>query len=115
MTDRQTRFVPWCTVGTAIRAGRRRTAGGALALALLAPTLAGAQGPTPAPAPLEASGGTGFLHEFGANVMVLKLVADELGGQRAPEHRIRGQVEAAHAPWPRKFLISYRPTRLGSA
>jgi hypothetical protein len=52
MTDIQTLRVPWRSVRTAIRVGRRRTVGGALVLALLAPTLAAAQAPTPAPTPV---------------------------------------------------------------
>ena len=52
MTDIQTLLVPWRSVRTAIRVGRRRTAGGALVLALLAPALAAAQAPNPAAAPV---------------------------------------------------------------
>jgi hypothetical protein len=50
MTDIQTLLVPWCSVPAAIRVGRR-TAGGALVLALLAPALAAAQAPTPRSGP----------------------------------------------------------------
>ena len=45
----------------------------------------------------ETAGRARFLHEPRADVAVLELVADQFDGERTPEHRVLGQIQAAHA------------------